>query len=552
MEYEAALMEKRQKRINFIILMAAHIYLLLPVLIFCVGWCKWYIGAVMSCVIVVGAYISIHKYMLSEQTDRGEQLTGKGTFWKCLLALLLIVLWVLLSGIGGYVWQNDDHWWRNTIFDILVKEDWPVIRPIVINDTIQERSLVYYIGFWLPAGLVGKLFGQAAGSVFQCIWAILGIAIFYGLICYWRKKVSVWPLILFIFFSGLDIVGTLCNGAPFTTLWGVEHLERWPGIYQYSSMTTQLFWVFNQAIPVWIACGLLFLRPCPQNCIMIWTSLMLTSTLPFIGLFPYIAYIILRGDKAMDQYGSVAGYFKETWGRLVSIPNILCGGAVGIISGLYLVQNTVGGMLQKVAEIPLVIFVVAGFCLLGIVIGFVWLAVHGHLKRLKFPAMILLGCGIAGSALYLLARGYPIQKILFHGMWLLWFYLLEAGIYLLLLRQKGAQFGLWWICAVTLLVFPLIRIGTNIDFCMRASIPGLVLIYFWVIQRFKEGFKTAGAYLLCVVLVLGGITSLHEIARTVVYSSRPHNIERVAEETILTGSNFSGEATGPFWIYIAR
>lgn len=551
MEYEAAIMEKKRKRINLVLLTAAHIYLLLPILIFCVGWCKWYIGAVMSCIIVVGAYISINKYMLSEPMG-GEQHTCKGKLWICVVALLLIALWVVLSGIGGYVWQNDDHFWRNTIFDILVKEDWPVVRSTIINDTMQERGLVYYIGFWLPAALVGKLFGQAAGSAIQYIWAVLGIAIFYGLICYWRKKVSLWPLILFIFFSGLDIIGTLCNGAPLFTLWGVEHLERWPGIYQYSSMTTQLFWVFNQAIPVWIACGLLFLRPHPQNCIMIWASLMLTSTLPFIGLFPYVAYIVLRGDKPMDQYGSVAEYFREIWKRLVSVPNLLCGGTVGIICGLYLIQNAAGGLLQKMANIPVIVFAAAGICLLAIIIGFVWLAVHGYLKRLKLPILILLGCGMAGCVLYLLGRGYPIQKIFFHGIWLLWFYMLEAGIYLLLLRQEKSRAGLWWICAVTLLVFPLIRIGTNIDFCMRASIPGLVLIYFWAIQRFKEGIKTAGAYLLCIGLVLGGITSFHEIARTVVYSSRPYNIERVAEENIFSGGNFSGEATGLFWIYIAR
>ena len=119
MEYEAAIMEKKRKRINLMLLTAAHIYLLLPILIFCVGWCKWYIGAVMSCIIVVGAYISINKYMLSEPMG-GEQHTCKGKLWICVVALLLIALWVVLSGIGGYVWQNDDHFWRNTIFDILV------------------------------------------------------------------------------------------------------------------------------------------------------------------------------------------------------------------------------------------------------------------------------------------------------------------------------------------------------------------------------------------------------------------------------------------------
>lgn len=545
-------MGKKWKRIDLIILIAAHIYLLLPILIFCIGWCKWYIGGAMSCVIAIGAYLSVRKYMLSEPVGRTNLSANRRTLWKCFIAVIIIALWVVLSGIGGYVWQNNDHLYRNTIFNILVKEDWPVLRSMEINGAIQERGLIYYIGFWLPAGLIGKVFGQEAGYAFQCFWAILGIAIFYSLICYWRKKVSLWPLFIFIFFSGLDIVGTLCNGAPIMTLWGVEHLERWPGIYQYSSMTTQLFWVFNQAVPIWIACALLFLRPHPQNCVLIWASVMLTSTLPFIGLFPYVAYIIFKGDKPMCQYCSVTEYFKEVWKRLASIPNIVCGGAIGIISSLYLVQNAAGGMLQKIAQVPIGIFVVIGFCFIGVIVGIVWLIVHGHLRCPKLLGIMVIVCVVIGNGFYLSKQGYPTEQIILRTRMLLWFYLLEAGIYLLLLRQKKSQIGLWWLCSVSLLIFPLIKIGKSIDFCMRASIPGLILIFFWIVKRLEKGFKTAGAYILCILLIVGGITSLHEIVRTIVYSSRPYNIEAVAEEAVFTERNFSGETEGIFWKYIAK
>lgn len=545
-------MGKKRKRIDRIILIAAHIYLLLPALIFCIGWCKWYIGGVMSCVIAIGAYLSVHEYTLSGPVERIGLSVDKKILWKCFMAVIIIALWVVLSGIGGYVWQNDDHLWRNAIFNILVREDWPVMRSMEINGVIQERGLIYYIGFWLPAGLIGKAFGQEAGYAFQCVWATLGIVIFYSLICYWRKKVSLWPLLIFIFFSGLDIVGTLCNGEPLATLWGVDHLERWPGIYQYSSMATQLFWVFNQAVPVWIACALLFLRPNSRNCVLLWASVMLTSTLPFIGLFPYVVYIIFKGDKPMCQYRSVIEYFKEVWKRTASIPNIVCGGLIGILSFLYLAQNATGGMLQKIMQIPTGILVLAGFCFIGVIVGIVWLFIHGYSRYLKLLGVIGIACGVMGAGFYLLWRGYPINKIILRIMELLWFYFLEAGIFLLMLRQEKSQSGLWWLCSISLLIFPLIKIGNSIDFCMRASIPGLILICFWVIKRFEEGFKTAGAYILCILLIAGGITSLHEIMRTIVYSSRPYNVEAVEEQTIFTGGNFSGETEGIFWKYIAR
>lgn len=545
-------MEKKWKRIDSVILTAAHVYLLFPVLIFCVAWCKWYIGGLMSCVIIIGTYMSLRVYMRAKPAERMKISVGGGILWKCLAALLIIVLWVVLSGIGGYVWQNDDHWYRNTIFNILVSEDWPVLRSMEINGALQERGLIYYIGFWLPAGLVGKAFGQEAGYAFQCVWAILGIAIFYSLVCYWRKKVSLWPLFIFIFFSGLDIVGTLCNGEPIAVLWGVEHLERWPGIYQYSCMTTQLFWVFNQAVPVWIACGLLFLRPHSQNCIFIWASVMLTSTLPFVGLFPYVAYIIFKGDKPISQYRSPIEYFKEIWKRSASVPNIVGGGSILLISFLYLIQNTVGEMLKKIAGIPVGIFFLLGIGFIGAAAGVVWLLTHGYLKYLKLLGIIAVLCGVIGCTLLLLRQGYPLQKIIRRAVFLVWFYLLEAGIYLLVLRQEKTQSGLWWLCGITLLVFPLIRVGNSIDFCMRASIPGLILIYLWAIKRLEKGLKTAGTYILCFALIVGGVTSLHEVARTVLYSSRPYSIEAVEEEAVFTGRNFSGETEGIFWRYIAK
>ena len=96
-------MVKKRKRINLIMLTAAHIYLLLPVLIFCIGWCKWYIGAAMSCIIVAGAYMSIRKYMLLVPAERVGVSVNRRTLWICFIAVIIIALWVVLSGIGGYV-----------------------------------------------------------------------------------------------------------------------------------------------------------------------------------------------------------------------------------------------------------------------------------------------------------------------------------------------------------------------------------------------------------------------------------------------------------------
>lgn len=57
-----------------------------------------------------------------------------------------------------------------------------------------------------------------------------------------------------ILFSGLDIIPYwICNNKfP-----GTSHIEWWAGYFQYSSNTTQLFWVFNQSIPIWLIMALM-------------------------------------------------------------------------------------------------------------------------------------------------------------------------------------------------------------------------------------------------------------------------------------------------------
>ena len=42
--------------------------------------------------------------------------------WKVVGIVVLIMMWVALSGVGGLMWQNSDHWWRNEIYELLVTE----------------------------------------------------------------------------------------------------------------------------------------------------------------------------------------------------------------------------------------------------------------------------------------------------------------------------------------------------------------------------------------------------------------------------------------------
>ena len=151
------------------------------------------------------------------------------------LIVIIIGTWVYFSGIGGFAFQNDDHRWRNEIFQMLVWYDWPLVKDVTINNLTETRGMIYYIGFWLPSAIIGKIFGMRAGYLFQMLWAILGLTLVYYYVCAYIKKLSVYPLLAMIFFSGLDIVGYYMVNNDLNDLTNNSHIEFWCGFAQYSS-----------------------------------------------------------------------------------------------------------------------------------------------------------------------------------------------------------------------------------------------------------------------------------------------------------------------------
>jgi hypothetical protein len=225
-----------------------YLYLFLPFVLFIIGWTKLFVSIPVLIVLAVcfcNMVRAFPKIWLPE--------ISKDNLIKT--ALFVIFVWVYFSGIGRFVFQNSDHSSRNGLFQTLVTEEWPVIyfSPEHYKEPV---ALVYYFGFWLPAAIIGKIFGLTAGYFAQFFWASLGIFLFYYLIiAKYIKKIVFWPLLVLFFFSGLDILGMYLLGKKFSDISSTAHIEWWASypVFQFSSMTTQLFWVFNQAVPAWLA-----------------------------------------------------------------------------------------------------------------------------------------------------------------------------------------------------------------------------------------------------------------------------------------------------------
>jgi len=507
-------------QINKWIVRGAYLYIFLPILLFMIGWCRYAISIPVSVLILVGLFNLCRDGIIQEELQWDKKAVKKE-----LLVILIIAAWVFLSGIGGYVWQTGDHSARNGIFQVLVEEPWPVIKSI--DGT--ERGLIYYIGFWMLPSLVGKAFGLAAGYFAQYIWAVVGLLFFYYFVCLLQKKIVIWPLLIFIFFSGWDVVGRLLVGG-----WeGFLHQEWWGKYYQYSSFTTQLFWVFNQAIPAWLITIILYLQKKNRYMIFLLSTALLYCTLPFVGMLPFVAYFMLRRHYSKSGGRFVAGlssFLKDTF----SLENVLCGGCIGILSFLYLSGNVAAQHFNVTA----------------------------YAEMNPFPRPMVVQAAEMGDGDIIIETaksfseeesGYDNTQIIDTSnrmVMYMFFIALEVLIYAIPLYMFGRKDKLLLLILGWLLICPLVHVGFANDFCMRASVPALLFLYLFVIQRMDMALKNHNRTVLdlfVAVLLIGSLTVMAEFKSIIVNTNkefRESGITVVSEEEILTGNNFSGELEG--------
>ncbi len=262
------------------------LYLAIPFIIFCMGWLRLSV-AVPAVIIILFALWQLFKNSPT-LTFHFPLSTRSAAF-----CLLLAGTWLLLSGVGGYTFQNWDHHWRNAVLHDLINYDWPVFYAT--PETGPVKMLVYYVGYWLPSALVGKLLGWQAANFFLFLWTWLGVFLVSLHLASVLKTSPVKAALLLIFFSGMDVLGTLFLAPEYPTLLpAVTHLEVWNGSLQYSSFTTQLFWVFNQAIPAWLCISLLADESPITNKLFTFSLCFFFAPLAAVGLLPYVLIELIK------------------------------------------------------------------------------------------------------------------------------------------------------------------------------------------------------------------------------------------------------------------
>jgi hypothetical protein len=458
------------------------LYLAFPYAIFLAGWLKWYVALFGLGILGLALFSCLRASSPPGETAPGQSASFRLKPRHIAAALLAALLLLAVSGVGGYGHQDNPDWLKhNAILADLVQQPWPV----VYDYGGQPTPLVYYLGFYLPAAGVGKLVGWSWANQGLFIWGWLGLTLALLWFLTLLRRTGPGAYLLFAVFSGLDVIGrSLVLGVapelvkPFVRAF--THIEHWAFGWQYSSQATLLFWVPNQAIAGWVATGLLvftILNPSENSrkCQLFVVSLTALWS-PFVtaGLIPFLlADFIVQG-----------GGLPQRIKRYASVPNL--GGLVLLTAvGLFYASQQQG--LPSALGEPA-----------GLSIGFI----PNLMQRVE-------------------SRALPLFVLLA-------FWLLEFGLYCLLIaaanrrRWDAPTRGLFVAMVVSLLLFPLLRVGTFIDFLMRASIPALfILAIFLGWTLFNRSTALVVRIALIVLLLIGSVTPLVEYRRHVagVYAS---------------------------------
>jgi hypothetical protein len=451
-------------------------YLALPSVIFFCGWLRWPIGLICAGLVLLALLCVIGQAVRERDGIDGSELKGTAGppfAWRhAVLVVLVSVAFLAVSGVGGFGHQDTDWLKHNGILRDLVECPWPVVYRL----GGQDVPLVYYVAYYLPAGLVGRLAGWTLANYALFAWTLAGLLLAMVWFLVLVRRASFAVLLLFVMFSGLDVVGRLLvtpavaairPQVSLILIW--DHIEQWSWGWQYSSNVTLLFWVPHHALAGWIGTAtlvhMILVPPRKTPSLFLWSTIALWSPFVMIGLAPFL----------LVELATAGGPLRKRLVRYVSWPN-LWGLVMVAVIGLFYSAKLYPISPALAGDIP------HGF--------FLSFAPDGQAK--------LIGCAL-----------------------MLVFCVLEFGLYGLLIRpadtSREARSKVLLLTTLgCLLLFPLYRYGASNDFVMRSSIPALYVLAVFLGRALSgRSLSRCRRVVLMMLLVLGSVTPLIELRRHV-------------------------------------
>lgn len=402
-------------------------YLALPFVIFCLSFLRWYWGVPVSLLTI----------WMCWQYVKGISMTVPQMKWPSLanwIIFLFSALLLFFDGVGGFWSQNPDFLMKNTILRDLSSQSWPLYydlsgQPVETQAKIgsDQVAFVYYLFYYLPAGVIGRLFGDLASRIALLIWSAAGLTLVIDGILLVLKKYTIgyrkllFVLLLFAVWGGLDVLGDAMLHPDqmkpgrflFSTMemWNNDEEYFWLG---YQGFVGGMVWAFNQFIPIWLVVVLVMLRQDSRYMAFVSSFLLLYSPWGIIGWAPVVLYVFFYANRSWQK-------IKESLTLSDSVFPIL----MLVIVGSYYMSKKGEGMEQ-------------GFCWDFIPMeSFVWK--------------------------YLL------------------FLIVEVGVYVWVTRQFLYKNPWLQIAMIMLVLLPFYKLNYSNDLLMRGSAPAILILFiFWV------------------------------------------------------------------------
>ena len=426
-----------------------------PVLIFLVTWLKPAYAAVGVALIAMALGSVARRFHYNWPTMR---------FGVTAIVIVVSLIWAAMGGGSHFVYANPDWLVRDAVLGDLTFSDWP---PSYGFREGHHDLLRAAIGLFLPVAAAAKIFGQNALPTLMFIWTSLGVLIFLLLLPLPQASLHrlLIALSIVIAFSGMDILGVLLlHGQypvfPLRIEWWNEFNFR--AMFSYTSLTGQLIWAPNHALPMWIATALFYRHWkhadfVPLLCLLL-PTLSLHTPFALPGLAPFL--ILALVDRVRSRINP--------------------------------------------RDIPITAIVAA-------------LIIGGLILRLQ-----MLDTGTFSVQPSATTTAPEQRDALAFAKNYLVFILMEFAILgVVLIGALRHSKGLLLIALCVLAVLPIITLGPTNDLLLRVSTPSLVLLAI-LCQRVVANASVCGqprAVLLAALLIVGAHTPFNELWRAATWKA---------------------------------
>ena len=252
------MLQNKFKKIDTWMILAGLIYVLLPILIFLLKFTRPYFFAIGLVLFLFLVFKSLQLIDESNGFSNSDILNKKSIIFL-IATFVIFCIWIYFSGIGSFSFQNWDFWVRNPIYNDLISKPWPLyynlgeqneyVRSLIGGEWV---AFAYYFTFWLTPASICKVMNLSGIScqVVLYLHSLIGVVIINYLLCRLYKTFSFKITAILMTFSGLDVIAYIIHNLNLPAL--TDELEWSLEYYQLSGNTTQIYYVFNQSIPIWI------------------------------------------------------------------------------------------------------------------------------------------------------------------------------------------------------------------------------------------------------------------------------------------------------------